>query len=432
MSYSSNISEKLFKEASEIIPGGVNSPVRSFGAVGGKPVFIKKAMGPYLFDEDGNKYIDYVGSFGPLIFGHSNEEIINAAREAMGKGTTFGACHKDEIKLAKLITETIPSMEMVRLTNSGTEATMSCIRLARAFTRKDKIIKFQGCYHGHADYLLVKAGSGASTFGTPSSPGVPDEFSKNTLLAEFNDIESVRNVFAKNPNSIAAIILEPIPANMGTVLPNTEFLREIKKIAHENKTLMIFDEVVSGYRISLGGAQEHFDVQPDMTCIGKIIGGGFPVGAFGGRKEIMSMLSPMGPVYQAGTLSGNPVGVTAGIKTIELLIESSPNLYKELNEKASYIKEKFDNEKFANIRINQIGSMLTFFFSKNSINNYSDVISCDNGLYGKFFNLLLSKGIMLPPSQFETMFVSTAHNYKDLDYTIDKCIESALAIGKNN
>lgn len=432
MSYSSNISEKLFKEASEIIPGGVNSPVRSFGAVGGKPVFIKKAMGPYLFDEDGNKYIDYVGSFGPLIFGHSNEEIINAAREAMGKGTTFGACHKDEIKLAKLITETIPSMEMVRLTNSGTEATMSCIRLARAFTRKDKIIKFQGCYHGHADYLLVKAGSGASTFGTPSSPGVPDEFSKNTLLAEFNDIESVRNVFAKNPNSIAAIILEPIPANMGTVLPNTEFLREIKKIAHENKTLMIFDEVVSGYRISLGGAQEHFDVQPDMTCIGKIIGGGFPVGAFGGRKEIMSMLSPIGPVYQAGTLSGNPVGVTAGIKTIELLIESSPNLYKELNEKASYIKEKFDNEKFANIRINQIGSMLTFFFSKNSINNYSDVISCDNGLYGKFFNLLLSKGIMLPPSQFETMFVSTAHNYKDLDYTIDKCIESALAIGKNN
>jgi len=432
VSYSSNISEKLFKEASEIIPGGVNSPVRSFGAVGGKPVFIKKAMGPYLFDEDGNKYIDYVGSFGPLIFGHSNEEIINAAREAMGKGTTFGACHKDEIKLAKLITETIPSMEMVRLTNSGTEATMSCIRLARAFTRKDKIIKFQGCYHGHADYLLVKAGSGASTFGTPSSPGVPDEFSKNTLLAEFNDIESVRNVFAKNPNSIAAIILEPIPANMGTVLPNTEFLREIKKIAHENKTLMIFDEVVSGYRISLGGAQEHFDVQPDMTCIGKIIGGGFPVGAFGGRKEIMSMLSPIGPVYQAGTLSGNPVGVTAGIKTIELLIESSPNLYKELNEKASYIKEKFDNEKFANIRINQIGSMLTFFFSKNSINNYSDVISCDNGLYGKFFNLLLSKGIMLPPSQFETMFVSTAHNYKDLDYTIDKCIESALAIGKNN
>ncbi|MEE2975758.1 MAG: glutamate-1-semialdehyde 2,1-aminomutase [Thermodesulfobacteriota bacterium] len=432
MSYSSNISEKLFKEASEIIPGGVNSPVRSFGAVGGKPIFIKKAMGPYLFDEDGNKYIDYVGSFGPLIFGHSNEEIINAAREAMGKGTTFGACHKDEIKLAKLITETIPSMEMVRLTNSGTEATMSCIRLARAFTRKDKIIKFQGCYHGHADYLLVKAGSGASTFGTPSSPGVPDEFSKNTLLAEFNDIESVRNVFAKNPNSIAAIILEPVPANMGTVLPNTEFLREIKKIAHENKTLMIFDEVVSGYRISLGGAQEHFDVQPDMTCIGKIIGGGFPVGAFGGRKEIMSMLSPMGPVYQAGTLSGNPVGVAAGIKTIELLIESSPNLYKELNEKASYIKEKFDNEKFANIRINQIGSMLTFFFSKNSINNYSDVISCDNGLYGKFFNLLLSKGIMLPPSQFETMFVSTAHNYKDLDYTIDKCIESALAIGKNN
>tara|TARA_B100000029_G_scaffold191601_2_gene189494 strand:- start:20891 stop:22189 length:1299 start_codon:yes stop_codon:yes gene_type:complete len=432
VSYSSNISEKLFKEASEIIPGGVNSPVRSFGAVGGKPIFIKKAMGPYLFDEDGNKYIDYVGSFGPLIFGHSNEEIINAASEAMGKGTTFGACHKDEIKLAKLITETIPSMEMVRLTNSGTEATMSCIRLARAFTRKDKIIKFQGCYHGHADYLLVKAGSGASTFGTPSSPGVPDEFSKNTLLAEFNDIESVRNVFAKNPNSIAAIILEPVPANMGTVLPNTEFLREIKKIAHENKTLMIFDEVVSGYRISLGGAQEHFDVQPDMTCIGKIIGGGFPVGAFGGRKEIMSMLSPMGPVYQAGTLSGNPVGVAAGIKTIELLIESSPNLYKELNEKASYIKEKFDNEKFANIRINQIGSMLTFFFSKNSINNYSDVISCDNGLYGKFFNLLLSKGIMLPPSQFETMFVSTAHNYKDLDYTIDKCIESALAIGKNN
>tara|TARA_B100001029_G_scaffold15388_2_gene10314 strand:+ start:11711 stop:13012 length:1302 start_codon:yes stop_codon:yes gene_type:complete len=433
VSYQTNKSKKLYKEASKVIPGGVNSPVRSFGAVGGQPVFIKKALGPYLYDEDDNRYIDYIASFGPLIFGHACKEIIDVAKEAMDYSTTFGACHKNEIKLAQLISETIPSMEMLRLTNSGTEATMSCIRLARAFTKKDKIIKFEGCYHGHADYLLMEAGSGASTFGSPSSPGVPTEFSKSTLLAKFNDFESVKTTFENNVDSIAAIILEPVPANMGLVLPKEKFLENVKNLAHKNNALVIFDEVISGYRMGLGGAQGYFGVKPDMTCIGKIIGGGFPVGAFGGSKEIMSMLSPLGPVYQAGTLSGNPIGVIAGIKTLELLIKSSSNIYKELEERASYIKSSFDKQNFNGIKINQISSMLTFFFtSNNSIDNYSDVIACDKDLYGKFFNSLLSSGVMLPPSQFETMFVSAAHTYKDLDYTIEKCIESASKIGKNN
>ena len=360
----------------------------------------------------------------------NNQEIIDNAFTAMKDGTTFGACHKNEVKLAQLISQTIPSMEMLRLTNSGTEATMSCIRLARGFTKRDKIIKFEGCYHGHADYLLVKAGSGLSTFGSPSSPGVPDEFVKNTLVARFNDIDSVEEIFKKNANSVAAIILEPVPANMGLVLPDEKFLNKLIDLAHSNKTLVIFDEVVSGYRLSLGGAQKVFNVRPDMTCIGKIIGGGFPVGAFGGKKEIMSMLSPTGPVYQAGTLSGNPVAVAAGIRTIELLIESNPKIYIDLEKKARYIKEGFESEKINFININQFGSMLTFFFTKKkSIRNYSDVLSCDTNLYGKFFSSLLSSGVMLPPSQFETMFVSTAHSYEDLDYTIAKSIESAKKIG---
>jgi len=428
--HSTSKSEVLFELACKVIPGGVNSPVRSFKAVGGKPVYIKKAIGPYMFDEDQNKYIDYIASFGPLIFGHSNQKIIDGAFAAMKDGTTFGACHKNEVKLAQLISQTIPSMEMLRLTNSGTEATMSCIRLARGFTKRDKIIKFEGCYHGHADYLLVKAGSGLSTFGSPSSPGVPDEFVKNTLVARFNDIDSVEEIFKKNANSVAAIILEPVPANMGLVLPDEKFLNKLIDLAHSNKALVIFDEVVSGYRLSLGGAQKVFNVRPDMTCIGKIIGGGFPVGAFGGKKEIMSMLSPTGPVYQAGTLSGNPVAVAAGIITIELLIESNPKIYIDLEKKARYIKEGFESEKINFININQFGSMLTFFFTKKqSIRNYSDVLSCDTNLYGKFFSSLLSSGVMLPPSQFETMFVSTAHSYEDLDYTIAKSIESAKKIG---
>lgn len=432
MGYTIDKSKKLFQIASKIIPGGVNSPVRSFKAVGGDPIFIKSANGPYIFDEDDNKYIDYIASFGPLIFGHSKKEVIDEAFTAMQNGTTFGACHKNEIKLAQLISDTMPSMEMLRLTNSGTEATMSSVRLARAFTKRDKIIKFEGCYHGHADYLLVEGGSGLSTFGSPSSPGVPDEFIKNTLVAKFNNIDNVNEIFNDNPNSIAAIILEPVPANMGLVLPDEKFLEKLIDLAHSNKALVIFDEVITGYRLGLGGAQNFFNVEPDMTCIGKIIGGGFPVGAFGGRREIMSILSPSGPVYQAGTLSGNPVAVAAGIKTLELLIESNPTIYTELAKKARYIKENFEAAGIDCIKLNQLGSMLTFFFStQGAIKDYSDVTSCHTDLYGKFFSMLLSNGIMLPPSQFETMFVSHAHSYKDLDDTIEKCIESAKKVGKS-
>ena len=432
MGYTIDKSKKLFQIASKIIPGGVNSPVRSFKAVGGNPIFIKSANGPYIFDEDDNKYIDYIASFGPLIFGHSKKEVIDEAFTAMQNGTTFGACHKNEIKLAQLISDTMPSMEMLRLTNSGTEATMSSVRLARAFTKRDKIIKFEGCYHGHADYLLVEGGSGLSTFGSPSSPGVPDEFIKNTLVAKFNNIDNVNEIFNDNPNSIAAIILEPVPANMGLVLPDEKFLEKLIDLAHSNKALVIFDEVITGYRLGLGGAQNFFNVEPDMTCIGKIIGGGFPVGAFGGRREIMSILSPSGPVYQAGTLSGNPVAVAAGIKTLELLIKSDSTIYTELARKAQYIKENFEAAGIDYIKLNQLGSMLTFFFStQGAIKDYSDVTSCDTDLYGKFFSMLLSNGIMLPPSQFETMFVSHAHSYEDLDDTIEKCIESAKKVGKS-
>ena len=320
----------MFKNALDVIPGGVNSPVRSFNAVGSSPIYIKRAKGAYLYDEDKNKYIDYINSFGPLIFGHSKKEIGDAAIKAIDKGTTFGACHKNEIRLAELIREKIPSMEMTRLTSSGTEATMSAIRLARAFTNKDKIIKFEGCYHGHVDHLLVKAGSGLTTFGSPSSPGVPKDFTKHTLIAEFNNFDQVEKLFRKNKNKVAAVILEPVPANMGVVLPESGFLQKIIDLAHSNNSLVIFDEVISGLRLSIGGAQGYYNLKPDITCIGKIIGGGFPIGAFGGKKQIMSILSPSGPVYQAGTLSGNPVAVAAGIKTIELLEKNHTAIYLSL------------------------------------------------------------------------------------------------------
>ena len=324
----------MFENALDVIPGGVNSPVRSFNAVASSPIYIKRAKGAYLYDEDKNKYIDYINSFGPLIFGHSKKEISDAAIKAIDKGTTFGACHKNEIRLAELIREIIPTMEMTRLTSSGTEATMSANRLARAFTNKDKIIKFEGCYHGHVDHLLVKAGSGLTTFGSPSSPGVPKDFTKHTLIAEFNNLNQVEKLFRKNKNKVAAVILEPVPANMGVVLPESGFLQKIIDLAHSNNSLVIFDEVISGLRLSIGGAQAYYNLKPDITCIGKIIGGGFPIGAFGGKKQIMSILSPSGPVYQAGTLSGNPVAVAAGIKTIELLEKNHAALYLKLEKKA--------------------------------------------------------------------------------------------------
>jgi len=419
----------LFKKATKLIPGGVNSPVRSFSAVDSSPVFIKKAKGSYLFDEDNNKYIDYIGSFGPLILGHSNSSIIKSASKAMEKGTTYGACHKNEIVLAKLISENIKSMEMVRLTSSGTEATMSSIRLARAFTGKDKIIKFEGCYHGHVDHLLVQAGSGLTTFGSPSSPGIPRDFTRNTIICKFNDIKNLEKALKENKKSVAAIILEPVPANMGLIIPKVGYLESLMKLAKKYKTLVIFDEVISGFRLSIGGAQNFYNLRPDLTCIGKVIGGGFPIGAFGGRKDIMSMLSPSGPVYHAGTLSGNPVAVSAGIKTLEILKKRKDKLYQDLDNKGKYIKEQVEKKGFKSITINQLGSMLTIFFNSNKIENYSDVLKCDTKIYGAFFNQLLSSGIMLAPSQFEAMFLSTEHSKKDLDYTISKLIEALDNLG---
>ena len=420
----------MFKAAKKVIPGGVNSPVRSFDAVGSSPVFIKKAKGSYLFDEDGNKYIDYINSFGPLIFGHSNKEISSAAIKAIDKGTTFGACHKNEVKLAELIKNKIPSMEMTRLTSSGTEATMSAIRLARAFTNKDKIIKFEGCYHGHVDDLLVQAGSGLTTFGSPSSPGIPKDSTKNTIIAEFNNLNQLKKIFSKNKNKIAAIILEPVPANMGVVLPRKNYLNELIKLAHSNKSLVIFDEVISGFRISIGGAQEYYKVRPDITCIGKIIGGGFPIGAFGGKKEIMSILSPSGPVYHAGTLSGNPVAVAAGIKTIELLEKKEKRIYSDIEEKALYIKTELEKLQINSIKINQIGSLLTLFMTKDStVDNYKDVLKCDNKIYGKFFNNLIKLGIMIPPSQFEAMFISDSHSRNDIINTVKGFKKAIKSLG---
>ena len=414
-------SEILFNEALNFIPGGVNSPVRSFKAVNGNPRYIKKAYGAYIEDEDNNKYIDYISSFGPLIFGHANVEIKNAAKNALEDGTTYGACHKGEIKIAKLISKLMLSMEMVRLTNSGTEATMSAIRLARGFTNKDKIIKFEGCYHGHADHLLVSAGSGLSTFGEPSSPGVPKDFTKHTLVAEYNNIKSVEKIFNKYKNKIAAIIMEPVPANMGLIYPKKGFLKKIKKICDENNCLLIFDEVITGFRLCLGGAESFYGIKPDLSCIGKIIGGGFPVGAFGGRKDVMEKMSPSGDIYQAGTLSGNPVAVAAGIKTLELLIEKSSELYLNLNSKAKKLKTLIEDKHKKGIHINQLGSMLTIFFTDKEPTNFNDVNNCNIKNHGKFFQTILDNGIMFPPSQYETIFISDSHTIEDIERTAEIC-----------
>lgn len=423
-------SNLMFKNAKKVIPGGVNSPVRSFNAVGASPVYIKRAKGSYLFDEDGNQYIDYINSFGPLIFGHSKKEIAESAIKAIGHGTTFGACHKNEIKLANLIKSKIPTMEMTRLTSSGTEATMSAIRLARAFTKRDKIIKFEGCYHGHVDHLLVKAGSGLTTFGSPSSPGVPKDFTKHTLISEFNNFEKLERIFKKNKNKVAAIILEPVPANMGVIIPENKFLKKVIELAHANKSLVIFDEVISGFRLSIGGAQKYYNLKPDITCIGKIIGGGFPIGAFGGKKEIMSMLSPLGPVYHAGTLSGNPVAVAAGIKTIELLEKNESRVYKDMERKAARIMNEVNDLNLKSIKINQLGSLLTLFITnQESVKNYRDVLKCDTKMYGKLFSELLSSGIMIPPSQFEAMFISASHTDKDITQTIFALKQSFKILG---
>ncbi|MGB2693205.1 MAG: glutamate-1-semialdehyde 2,1-aminomutase [Thermodesulfobacteriota bacterium] len=418
-------SKKLFKTAQGLMPGGVNSPVRSFNAVGGSPAFISKAKGAYTFDEDGNKYIDYMSSWGPLILGHSDVDVVKAIKQAAERGTSYGAPCADEVVMAKLIVKSFPGIDMIRMTNSGTEATMSAVRLARAYTDRDYIVKFEGCYHGHADFLLVQAGSGATTFGTPSSPGVPKSFTDKTLLAKYNDIQSVEKLFKKYGDKIAAVILEPVAANMGVVTPQKDFLKNLRKITKKNGALLIFDEVITGFRLSMGGAQKYFGVIPDITCLGKIIGGGLPVGAFGASRKIMSMVAPIGPMYQAGTLSGNPLAMAAGLATLNKLNKNSNyvrlrGLTNNLVEGLQDIIEKLEIK----ASINSLESMFTMFFTEPAPHDYKTALASDTKKYSKFFENLLGTGIMFPPSQFEAVFLSLSHNEKDVDRTLNALYRS--------
>lgn len=419
-------SELLYQKAIKILPGGVNSPVRAFKSVGGIPIFIQKGHGSKIYDIDGNEFIDYIGSWGPHLFGHNPEFIKNALLDAVQYGTSFGTPTELEIKLAELVSELVSSIEMIRFVNSGTEATMSAIRVARAYTRKDKIIKFEGCYHGHADFFLIRAGSGALTFGVPTSPGVTEGNAKDTLVADFNSIESVKNLINQNKNEIAAIIIEPIAGNMGVVPADKSFLQELRQICDDDKIVLIFDEVMTGFRVAKGGAQEIYKIQPDLTTFGKIIGGGLPVGAYGGREKIMSLVAPSGPVYQAGTLSGNPLAMAAGYAALSY-IKSHPEIYNDLENKSQYLESGMRNnldlfdKKF---QINRIGSMMTLFFTEDEVKTYNDAIRSNTNLFAKYFQNMLKLGIYLPPAQFEAFFISTAHSYEDLEKTINAQRES--------
>jgi glutamate-1-semialdehyde 2,1-aminomutase len=423
-------SSTFYQEAQSYLPGGVDSPVRAFKAVGGNPIFIASGNGSKIRDEDDNEYIDYVCSWGPLIFGHSNPHIIKALEKALRRGTSFGAPTILETRLAKLIIDAIPSIQMVRFVNSGTEAVMSALRLARAFTGRDRIIKFAGGYHGHSDGLLAKSGSGLATLGIPDSPGVPLSFAQNTLTANYNDIESVKQFFFRYPKDIAAIIVEPVAANMGVVLPQVGFLQDLRNVCTEFGTLLVFDEVITGFRVGYSGAQGFFGVSPDITCLGKIIGGGLPVGAYGGRRDIMAMIAPSGNVYQAGTLSGNPLAMTAGIETLKLLAEKK--VYDELENKAAILEEGIKNAAKINgidLVINRVGSLLTVFFSSSPIGDYRAATLSDTSLFGRFFHSLLEEGIYWPPSQFESAFISLAHNPKDINNTIKGISKALQSIG---
>ncbi|MCX7797594.1 MAG: glutamate-1-semialdehyde 2,1-aminomutase [Melioribacter sp.] len=427
-------SENLFNEAKKYIPGGVNSPVRAFKSVGGTPLFISRGNGSKMIDVDGNEFIDYIGSWGPHLFGHNPPFIREAILSALENGTSFGAPTELEVKIAKLICELVPSVEMVRMVNSGTEATMSAIRVARGYTGKDKIVKFEGCYHGHADFFLIKAGSGALTFGVPTSPGVTKGNAADTLIAEYNNIESVKKIIHENKttngNQIAAIIVEPVAGNMGTILPVENFLKELRELCNEEKIVLIFDEVMTGFRLSKGGAQELYNVKPDLTTFGKIIGGGLPVGAYGGKREIMEMVSPSGPVYQAGTLSGNPIAMSAGYAALSY-IKDHPEIYDTLDKNSAYLEEGLkDGLKNIgkNFQINRIGSMMTLFFTEKPVVDYNTAIKSDTQLFGKYFHEMLKRGIYLPPAQFEAMFVSIAHTKEDLDKTIKASYESLKSL----
>jgi glutamate-1-semialdehyde 2,1-aminomutase len=410
-------SQELFEAAKKHIPGGVNSPVRAYLSVGRTPRFIASAKGDRITDVDGNEMIDYVCSWGPGILGHAYPEVIEKVKEACDCGLTYGAPTAREVELAELIAELVPSMQVSRLVSSGTEAVMSAIRVARGYTGRDKIIKFRGCYHGHSDGLLVKAGSAALTTSVPDSAGVPADYTKNTLLANYNDKQSVEELFAANPDDIAAVIVEPVAANMGVVLPEADFLPFLREITNRYGALLIFDEVITGFRLAPGGAQEYFKVLPDLTTLGKIVGGGMPVGAYGGREEIMRMVSPDGPVYQAGTLSGNPIATAAGLATLKILAEDT-SIYDRLEQKTKELAQAVKAAAKGNVTVNQIGSLMSIFFTAHDVKNLSDAELSDTKAYADFFGYLLDRGIYTAPSQFEAMFVSDAHTEEDIQKTI--------------
>ena len=412
-------SRHLFKEAQLLLPGGVDSPVRAFKAVGGTPPFITRGRGSRIFDADGNCYIDYVGSWGPLILGHADRRVTTALKHVINDGTSFGAATEAEVRLADMIRGAMPSMEMLRFVNSGTEATMSAIRLARAFTGRERIIKFEGCYHGHSDSLLVSGGSGMATLGIPDSPGVLRQTARCTMVAAYNNLESVKKTFARYPGEIAAVIVEPVAANMGLVHPARGFLSGLRQLTRKHGALLIFDEVITGFRLSYGGAQGLYGIKPDLTCLGKIIGGGLPVGAYGGRKDIMRMMAPEGKVYQAGTLSGNPLAMTAGIETLRIL--KDPDVYHRLEERAAALQEGIATaacKACLPLTIPRAGSLLTVFFTGAEVSDYASARRCDTTLFARFFRALLASGIYWPPSQFETAFVSLAHSQRDIETTI--------------
>jgi len=413
-------SKNLYRQALKYMPGGVNSPVRAFQSVGGDPLFIKRGEGATLVDVDGNQFTDYVGSWGPHIFGHNPPFIKKALLNAIENGTSFGAPTEIEVRIAELITELVPSVEMVRMVNSGTEATMSAVRAVRGFTGKEKIIKFEGCYHGHADFFLIKAGSGALTLGIPTSPGVTKGNAADTLIADYNDIESVKKLITANKNRIAAVIIEAVAGNMGVVKADQKFIKELRTLCDEEKIVLIIDEVMTGFRVAKGGAQEILNVRADLSTFGKIIGGGLPVGAFGGRKEIMEMVAPAGPVYQAGTLSGNPLAMSSGYAALNY-IKNHPDIYNKLEKKSAYLEEGMkENMKRLNkkLTINRTGSMFTLFFTEGEVKDFKSAVKSDTQLYGKYFHEMLKRGIYLPPAQFEAFFVSTAHTKDNLDRTI--------------
>lgn len=418
-------SQRYFNQAKAVIPGGVNSPVRAFKAVGGNPIFIKRAKGSKIYDVDGNSYIDYVLSWGPLILGHSHPKIVKALKSAIERGTSYGAPTPLEIELANLVIKAYPSMDKVRMVNSGTEATMSAIRVARGFTKRDKIIKFEGCYHGHADGLLVKAGSGATTFGVPDSPGVPKSYAQNTITLPFNDPNALRRVIDREWKSIACVILEPVMGNIGCVLPRPGFLEALRETTEKYGIVLIFDEVMTGFRVAYGGAQEYFKIKPDMTCLGKVIGGGLPVGAYGGKKEIMSMVSPEGPVYQAGTLSGNPLAMTAGIETLKIL--SGKGTYKKLEKLCAMLEEGLADaarKTGVKTRFYRAGSMFCTYFTDKEIFDYATAKTSDTAKFARFFLGMLKRGVNIAPSQFEAGFMSLAHTEKDIEKTVKAAYES--------